>query len=303
MKMNSSKKLNKLNFLIYLAVVMYIIILGFYFYNFNNGFSTDKGEWGTFGDFIGGTLNPLFAFFSLFAIIYTIKIQTEELEYTKEELGKSRIAQEEQSKSFQIQNNSIKQQTFENTFFNLLEHHNILIDEVYKKTEKLYTDIVINGDNKKIVMNFIENNKGIIKTYFMTLYQLLKFVNEEEKKFKKERIEFNPKLFTNIIRATFDDSLLCLLAINCNIKDFEKFKLLIEKYNFLEHLNIEYVNAKGHELKIIDCLFSFEEEIFGNNSNLFEMVNNVRDKRKELGIYKEQLCSLSEYVRFNLEGN
>jgi len=72
--------------------------------------NSKNSGWGTFGDFIGGTLNPLFALFSLFAIISTIRIQTEELELsreelrdTKEELKKSREAQEEQSNSLKIQ--------------------------------------------------------------------------------------------------------------------------------------------------------------------------------------------------------
>ncbi len=298
MKVKSSIKLQWLNKLIFLAIILFIVVIGIYFFNFNNGFSVEKSEWGAFGDFIGGTLNPMFAFLSLIAIIYTIKIQTEELEYTKEELEKSRIAQEKQSKSFQIQNNSIKQQTFENTFFRLLEHHNSLIDELYKETDELYNKIVIKGDNNKIIINFLENNKGIVKTYFMTLYQLLKFINDEEKKFLKDTISFNPKLYTNIIRATFDDALLCLLAFNCNIKDFEKFKKLIEKYNFLEHLNIEFVNEKGHELKVIDALFMFEKSIFGDNASLYEIVNSIKEERKKRGIYEEQIYTLSEYIRF-----
>ncbi len=128
----NSKKLKNLNWLLGVALIFLIIVLGTYFYSFHNVLSTDKSEWGTFGDFVGGTLNPIFAFLSLFAIIYTIRIQTEELEYsreelkaTKEELEKSRIAQQEQSESFKIQNESIKLQAFENTFFQLV---NALID-------------------------------------------------------------------------------------------------------------------------------------------------------------------------------
>jgi len=114
-KKQNSIKLKNLNWLLYIAIGLLIITAFIYFANFNNGFSHDKNDWGTFGDFMGGTLNPLFAFLSLFAIIYTIRIQTQELEYsreelkaTKEELEKSRIAQQEQSESFKIQNKSIK---------------------------------------------------------------------------------------------------------------------------------------------------------------------------------------------------
>jgi len=282
---NNSHKLNKLYYLLYFALFLLLIVLSIYFFNFNNGFSTDKEDWGTFGDFIGGTLNPLFAFLSLFAIIYTIKIQTQELEYTreelqatKEELSKSRIAQEEQSEAFKIQNLSISQQTFENTFFKLLEHHNELIGEFYVEAKGLYKKIVLEEYKKKLVDSFLENNTGIVKTYFMTLYQILKFIDNHSNKFKDKSI-FDSKLYTNIIRATFDDTLLCLLVINCSIKEFEQFKILIEKYNFLEHLNIKFTDSNGLELRIIDAMFIYEDCVFGDNTHLKNEVAKIKKAR------------------------
>lgn len=283
----SSLKLKKLNSLVWVAIGLFIIASFAYFYNFHGVFSTAKSDWGTFGDFMGGTLNPLFAFLSLIAIIYTITIQTQELEYsreelkaTKEELEKSRIAQEEQSDSFKMQNISIKQQTFENTFFKLLEHHNELIGELYKEIEKDGLGrIFIHGE--ELVESLKKHNKNIVKTYFMTLYQILKFVDKQNEKFKDEDF-FNAKLYTNIIRATLDDGILSLLTINGVIEGFEKYKVMIEKYEVLEHLNVDSIPLKinsrianiKRDLKeeMLEILCLYKNEAFGKNSDLIELV-------------------------------
>lgn len=118
--------------LVLFAVSSFIILLfvfGLYFYKFALlGLSNNQELWGQFGDFIGGTLNPILAFLSFMALLYTIKIQTEELglsrkelKETKEELKESRIAQQEQSESLKLQNQATKLQMFENTFFKLVE--------------------------------------------------------------------------------------------------------------------------------------------------------------------------------------
>lgn len=287
----NSLKLKKLNALAWIAIILFLITTSLYFYNFHGVFSTAKSDWGTFGDFIGGTLNPLFAFLSLIAIIYTISIQTQELEYsrdelkaTKEELEKSRIAQEEQSDSFKMQNTSIKQQTFENTFFKLLEHHNELIGELYEKIAKHKLVDIFTSSND-IVEALRTHNIDIIKTYFMTLYQILKFVDKQDEKFKGEDF-FNAKLYTNIIRATLDDGALSLLAINGVNEGFEKYKLLIEKYEVLEHLNINsiplefnYAFAKQQRDKkeeLLNVLILYKDEAFGKNTDLIALVQEKR---------------------------
>lgn len=276
---NNSKKLEKLNRLLWFAFGMLLITGGIYFYNFNGILSNDNAKWGTFGDFIGGTLNPIFALFSLFAIIYTIKIQTEELELTRSEMEKSTKAQEEQSISFAKQIASIKLQTFENTFFNLLEHYNNLIDPMYEGLDEFYSDLMCESS---IIVAFQNANKSIKKTYFMTLYQLLKFVKNEEDKFNDDP-SFDAKLYTNIIRATLDDTLLCLLAINCNLNGFEKFRFLVEEYHFFEHLNIytsESIGPRTQE-KILDFLLIYSEKVFGTNSELKTLVEERKKKNDE----------------------
>src|SRR5690554_5889349 len=99
-----------------IAGIIIVFVFVFYFTNFPNGISSEQNTWGIFGDFIGGTLNPLLAFMGLIALLYTIIIQSSELKETRNELIKSSKALDEQSTSLKLQN-------FENTFFNLLNIH------------------------------------------------------------------------------------------------------------------------------------------------------------------------------------
>jgi hypothetical protein len=90
----------------------------------------DASHMAAIGDYFGGLLSPTFALIGLFALLATIKLQSkalnissEELKLTRHELENSTIAQQEQS-------SSIKEQNFENTFFNMINLHNQNIDNL-----------------------------------------------------------------------------------------------------------------------------------------------------------------------------
>ncbi len=64
------------------------VIIGFYFFNFNShilknedwwnvfqNLSKDTGNWGTFGDYVGGILNPVIAAFAFYLIAKTYELQ------------------------------------------------------------------------------------------------------------------------------------------------------------------------------------------------------------------------------------
>jgi hypothetical protein len=207
-KEKNSSKFNFLNWILVIAIGLFLGLLVLYFFNIFDLDTTKKADWGTFGDFIGGTLNPLFALFSLFAIIYTIKIQTEELELSREELEStrkelegSRIAQQEQSESLKLQNEATKLQIFENTFFQLLNlfintRNNLTLDVIendyYRKiglSSKNYPYYKINGIEeeieKEIEYKEYEGNNEVFNLYLIILnkYELIydKFNNMYEK--------------------------------------------------------------------------------------------------------------------------
>ncbi len=75
-----------------------LIVFGFYFINFHNDFSDANTDWGTFGDYVGGILNPIIAAFAFYLIAKTYALQKTELEATRSLLEISTDAQKNQIK-------------------------------------------------------------------------------------------------------------------------------------------------------------------------------------------------------------
>jgi uncharacterized membrane protein len=83
------------NLLAIFAALITCVITSFVV-NFSRGYdiSGSVEQWGQMGDFFGGMLNPILAFASFIALLYTIRIQSAELRLTREEFAKSVKAQE-----------------------------------------------------------------------------------------------------------------------------------------------------------------------------------------------------------------
>ncbi|MDH4449746.1 MAG: putative phage abortive infection protein [Rhodoferax sp.] len=73
----------------------------------------NPAAWGTFGDFIGGLMNPLVSVLTLFVAISVWKLQKAELELTRNEMAQTKAAMEDQAKT-------AEQQRREQRFFDLL---------------------------------------------------------------------------------------------------------------------------------------------------------------------------------------
>lgn len=59
-------------------------------------FSTKIADWGSFGDYFGGIMNPVVACAALFLLAKSLRIQHKELSETRTALAKASNAQEEQ---------------------------------------------------------------------------------------------------------------------------------------------------------------------------------------------------------------
>lgn len=109
-----------------LAVAILVIVFAAYFLHFSRyGLSGDTGAWGQFGDFVGGTANPLLGFITIILLVLTIIIQSKqlsissrelelsrrELELTRTELTRSAQAQELSEKALRAQAKSAEAST------------------------------------------------------------------------------------------------------------------------------------------------------------------------------------------------
>lgn len=231
---------------------------GVYAHKFFGPLSNDQGVWGQFGDYVGGILNPLFSVTALFALLYTIVLQTKELRESSKQLEKS-------AEALSAQNLVLLKQSFETSFFNLASQFNELVRDLIapdgsSKGKKcfawlnnslvtIYMNDVVRGNSMEPVhdavnsqyIKFYQSNGHLIGHYFRTLYNILKFINNSQITTTEK------KFYTNIIRAQLSKYELSLILYNCSSSyGSEKLLPLVVKYEILKHLEPESLATPEH---------------------------------------------------------
>lgn len=263
---------------IFIKIIVYIIcaILFVYFLKFVFEIpvlSDDKGDWGTFGDYMGGVLNPIFAFASFMALLYTIKLQLEELQATREELKRSADAQETQLKI-------IKEQQFDPLVLNLLktiqdtseilkiiDADENLKDIITNETcsfcilyDFTLNEITINlfgsiskylrlpNNHLKDIEEYIHyiqiniNKIPQIQSYCENIYLLLKLID-------KYQYQDEENIFIEIIKRDIPHVILIILLIK--VIGNKEYIPLFEKYKLFEYIpiktnNLDELKRKGN---------------------------------------------------------
>lgn len=180
-----------------IGIVSVIAIIGLWYFTYCHLKDMPLEERGTLGDMFG-TINALFSGLAFAGIIFTILLQRKELGYQRKELQETRA-------EFVIQNKTLKIQRFENTFFNLLELHNQIVNDIdYEKKldannpysnetrtvkgRDVFQDrfnnfnkrIKGNVDTNKLYLSFYEARKTDFGHYFRNLYRIFKMIHETE---------------------------------------------------------------------------------------------------------------------------
>jgi hypothetical protein len=209
---------------------------------------------GTFGDMFG-SVNALFSGLAFAALIYTIFLQRRELKLHHYELQLAHEEMKAQVEQLQAQNVTLKKQSFENTFFELLRLQNDItnaidlnaregrviegrdcFEELYKKFSSLWLKRKPERGGtereriNKTYLVFYENCHSEIGHYFSNLYNVIKFVDTSDIDHKK--------LYTNFVRAQLSSFELVMIFYSAlsELDKGGKFKALIEKYAMLKSL-------------------------------------------------------------------
>lgn len=255
-----------------IAVLFYLGFLGLYLFNFNFKLSDDNSKWGTFGDFLGGALNPILGIITI-VLTYDI-IKTQFIENKQSEF----------KYMFQI-------------LFDVIEENKNLISynrfgKVYKGREalpiinkgieNLYQSLnEVEGSDKndnfdRAFWSMFESIDGSSATFMKTIHNCFKVIDEyclDERK----------STYSDLVRAQFHtDDLKFLLYNGIASDDFKSLKSRFEKFTILkdlhgnasidEYLKNRYeINAyverskikysKPCEVKILDYEISFKKII------------------------------------------
>ena len=191
-----SRKLElRLWIIVGVSIFATLLVIGGYAHKFGGPLSAQHELWGQFGDYVGGLLNPIFGFLALIGLLLTIALQSRELRNSTIELQNS-------SRALHLQNESIREQTFESAFFSLIRFQNDIVKDIdirgdtadasgltvgrdcfkvfYRRLKKRFQTYDAEDPLHQIdqaYLIFFEVNQADIGHYFRHLYHIIKFVD------------------------------------------------------------------------------------------------------------------------------
>lgn len=235
MKLNSNFILWSIAIILAVSpVIVYCITLS------ASSFAESSGDFGIFGDYIGGTVGTIVGIISIYLLYKT---------YTSQVLFARNQAVVE------------RRQQFESTFFNLLEQQQRLREQLeckigeehfqgfsyLKRMREELSDALsclnyrmeeVNVENKILLKNIVNQlyldffipNVSHIGHYFRHLYHIIKYVDESNVQ--------DAKKYVDILQAQLSNDELYLLAIN-GISNYGRRRMLplMDKYSLLENFN------------------------------------------------------------------
>ncbi|POZ53895.1 putative phage abortive infection protein [Methylovulum psychrotolerans] len=258
-----------------ISVVLIFLVPISYFITFNGELAKKQDIWGQFGDYVGGTLNPMLSFVTLLVLLYTVKLQRKELDKTSKQLE---ISESSLAKQIEIS----KKQQFEVTFFQMLTLFNEITSEIEIQVpqpelekhdnqwvqitsgwespkdisgRKCFTEfydklrknpIWLRGTSKQDQTKKISSAYGYFHGsykdetdhYFKMLCNILKFI-------KNSDIE-DKQFYTDLVMALLSTQELLMLFYNGLSLGSESFKPLIEEFQLFKGITAQQLVDSSH---------------------------------------------------------
>jgi hypothetical protein len=124
---------------------------------------TDNASWGAYGDYLGGVLNPLFAFGSFIVLIATIVVQTMELQATREEMQNSVEALRSQKDVAETQLAHYRHEAKKNNIHRIIES---LEREISHELNKhIISSPTVTLESESLGEFFCDENKDAVHQY------------------------------------------------------------------------------------------------------------------------------------------
>jgi hypothetical protein len=252
----------------FIAIAAFVFVTSICFWGWSNRGPEDN---------VFEIINVLFSGFAFAILMITVLMQKEELELQRNELRETRA-------EFKQQNQTLIQQKFENTFFQLLQAQNEIIKLIdLKRTdqttgrdcfrlfyEKYFFEAIdaykreiksklgsvnvdIPANEMKLEINeiiavysavFYKKYQSELGHYFRNLYQIIKFVDSST------LAETDKYRYIKLIRAQLSSYELVLLFYNCLSKvGFHSLKPLVERYALFKNIDEDLLFDAVHKRK------------------------------------------------------
>lgn len=274
--------------------------------NFNFDSPIDHEKFGTFGDFMGGVLGSIWGLAGVLLFFIALKDQKEDIRLNREALLKQIEALELQNNEFILQreeltetrkifteqSKTLKKQSFESTYFCLLDLYNKIVSEINKQCTsgnyfKQFRTEFFSSYNpndtcpleslkkaKAYYAELFNSKKDDLSHYYQLLFQILRIVDES-------LIDDNEKHFyVRILRSQLSESEMFALYYNSHSGYSDIFYKLILRYNLLKDLPcISKVEFKNYtDQGNMTSILSFCNLIFIKISEvLFEVDSLIKE--------------------------
>ena len=244
------------------------------------------GDWGTFGDFIGGTLNPLIGLISVFLLFATWRLT---------------------SNTFKSTDSALKYQQFDSWFFNLLESFQSISSkyEEYVKEEDFYKKLFLEKQS-----NLTLSENILMMQYFTSLNVLLSLVNSKLDFIEEiEKFDDLKAFYVDIILSKISGDILQIIAWYAFHDD--DLKVTLENSGFFKKIDFKYYvdrNSKilgDYNFELLSQLHRYDEKIFKGSKKYLDLKNTYLYEiffGEELFIYKFFHKQYSSRVSLEIEG-
>lgn len=215
---------------------------------FDNEYPVDNGLFGTYGDFIGGVVGTIVAFYSAFLLVKTLQSQENVNKSVIETNKQISIAsgKELYNTLLEVFNNKFERfmTCYQNAIDNYaLEKNNEVLTgrKAFEKiaSEFINNDFTNNNDYLRRTqsaiseyMDFYSNNRLYLAVHFRMLYLLTSLVSTSG-------LETNDKvLYAKLIRGQLSESEMVMLRYNCHSEYGVKMQKICNEFNLIKHLPV-----------------------------------------------------------------
>lgn len=199
------------------ATVLILSVFSIYRFHFAGPVIYSNDAWGTFGDYIGGTLNPLLSFLALIAIVKTMNIQ-------KQELQKSIEVHSDNCHANKITSN-------ETYLFKLIELLNIEYNSTPFAEIQLIEPYVLDHVPKNIASsNRLFSARQLIESFDDALLKATTENDVSGDLHKKYYNYFKQKLLMRLVNSKFHT---LLKLAQTEVEELGKLNIPVKKYKYL----------------------------------------------------------------------
>lgn len=275
------------DYVFYIVLFFTVVVAIFYWFNFRgSSFSSKPEDWGVFGDYMGGTLNPLLAFFSFMLLLLNLKLQREQLDNAEEQLKLNREELAETRKIMDSQLITQKSQQFDSLYVLMINQ----LDAFFMR---------INGEN---VPNYINEFNGLKR-----LQGILK-ANQNFCRYKNyllsvlEKVDSSglsdeqKKIYVELLVSSIPENYLILLYLSLfDVDEIIDQSVVDRLEDFRFFQNITLIGNLNADLRfsLIYLMKFYGGDCFGGNKD-FARIRGTWYYKKIIELEKYQ--SLSDWV-------